>query len=345
MAAKEAGARYITLTTRHHDGFSLFDTRGLSNYDIMHTPNGRDIIAEFCNECRKARIIPFLYHTTLDWHHPSFENFFPDYLEYLQKSIEILCTHYGKIGGFWFDGNWSKPHEDWKLDEFYGSIRKLQPDAMIINNTGLEAQGVVSHPEIDAVTFEQGEPNPIDREKTGKYISGEVCMPLNEHWGAAHDINYKAMRTIIETACSCRKQSANFLINVGLNADSTVPRMQSAMLYELGKWISLHKIPYFEGEPCSIKGYNKDFALTTADGKIYLFVFGITTWGDENVMRTSAKNYTVFEGLDKKITKAHWIDTGEEVTFFQDISSQTLFLKPAQFPYGDSWIVRVAELS
>ena len=142
--AKAAGCRYVTLTTRHHDGFSLYDTRDLDPecpFDAAHTGAGRDLIAEFVDECRKAEIVPFFYHTTLDWHRPEFRENFPAYLEYLEKSVEILCTNYGKIGGFWFDGNWSRTDVDWHEDRLYKMIRRLQPEAMIINNTGLEARG------------------------------------------------------------------------------------------------------------------------------------------------------------------------------------------------------------
>lgn len=104
-AAKLAGAKYITFTTRHHDGFSLYDTKGLSTYDVMHTPNGKDIVGEFVKACHDNDIMPFLYHTTLDWHHTKFNTDFKEYLKYLRASIEILCKNYGKIGGFWLDGN------------------------------------------------------------------------------------------------------------------------------------------------------------------------------------------------------------------------------------------------
>lgn len=343
-AAKSVGAKYITLTTRHHDGFSLFDTKGLSEYDIMHTPNGRDLIAEFCDACREEGIKPFLYHTTLDWDHPDFENNFPDYLEYLKSSVELLCTNYGEVGGFWFDGNWSKPNDDWKLDEFYGMIRSNLPNAILINNTGLEAHGVLGHKEIDAVTFEQGKPNPINFEKTGKCVAGEVCLPLNEHWGIAHDINFKSMRHVIEMTAACRKQRANMLIGIGINADSTLPLMPKAMLNEMGKWIETHKVPYFEGYPCDVQGFNDDFALKTENGDIYLFVYGITTWGDENVMKASAKNYSVFEGIDYKIEEATWLDSGEKVEFVQALEEKLFLVKPIQFKYGCSCVVRVAKL-
>src|SRR5687767_14024280 len=114
--AKRAGMKYITLTSRDHDGFSLYDTRGLSQYDVTHTPAKRDLIRDFTDGCRAEGIVPMLYCTTLDWTDARFENDFPAYLQYLRDSIEILCTKYGPIGGFWFDGNWSKPKADWQED-------------------------------------------------------------------------------------------------------------------------------------------------------------------------------------------------------------------------------------
>jgi alpha-L-fucosidase len=163
--AKRAGMKYITLSARHHDGFSLYDTRGLSTYDAPHSAAGRDLIAEFVEGCRAEGIVPFLYHTTLDWSFGTAdcdEATFNEYLDYLHASVEILCREYGPLGGLWFDGNWSR-EADWKEDRLYGMIRKYQPDCMIINNTGLGHRGVWGHPEIDSTTFEQGLPQPIDR--------------------------------------------------------------------------------------------------------------------------------------------------------------------------------------
>ncbi len=170
--AKEAGMKYICLTTRHHEGFSLYDTRGLNDFDAVHSPAGRDLVEEFVKGCQSEGIVPFFYHTTLDWYQASFEKDFKTYIDYLCSSIEILCRHYGPVGGFWFDGNWSKPDADWQEGRLYGIIRKYQPEAMIINNTGLQAKGVVGHQEIDSVTFEQGRPDPINREGMEKYVAG-----------------------------------------------------------------------------------------------------------------------------------------------------------------------------
>ena len=119
--AKAAGCKYITLTTRHHDGYSLYDTCGLNEFDAPHAM-GRDLVREFVDECRAQGIIPFFYHTLLDWHEPTYNTDFKAYLKYLRASVEILCKNYGKIGGLWFDGKWNKPNDDWEEDELYALI-------------------------------------------------------------------------------------------------------------------------------------------------------------------------------------------------------------------------------
>ncbi|MBQ2720805.1 MAG: alpha-L-fucosidase, partial [Clostridia bacterium] len=177
--AKRAGMNYITLTTRHHEGFSLYDTRGLNDYDAPHSPAGRDLIKDFVEGCRAEGILPMFYHTTLDWYNDDFNGNFKEYLKYLRRSVEILCTEYGEIGGLWFDGNWSKPNDDWEEDELYSLIRRNQPDAMIINNTGLDARGFVGNSYLDSVTFEQGRPTPMNREGMPKYLAAEMCQTIN----------------------------------------------------------------------------------------------------------------------------------------------------------------------
>ena len=125
--AKIAGCKYITLTTRHHDGFSLFDTCGLNDFDALHSACKRDLVREFVDECNAEGIVPFFYHTLLDWHNPDYKENFPKYIDYLILSVEILCKNYGKIGGLWFDGFWDKPDADWQFDRLYATIRKYQP--------------------------------------------------------------------------------------------------------------------------------------------------------------------------------------------------------------------------
>lgn len=343
--AKQAGMKYITLTTRHHDGFSLYDTRGLTDYDVMHTPCGRDLVKEFVEACREEDILPMLYHTTLDWVHPDFDQDFDAYLEYLSKSVEILCTHYGKIGGLWFDGNWSKRDADWKLDEFYGMIRRLQPEAMIINNTGLSQQGKTGHPEIDSVTFEQGQASPMNREGMPKYVTAEMCQTMNRHWGIAeHDLDYKSPRQMIERLCHARKVGANYLLNIGLTGQGGVTKMTEALLEVIGQWTAMAKDSLYDGQVSPIRcSHEKDFVLEK-DGCAYVYVHDLPLLGPKDVVAAyeSTDEDHALLGLTRKVKAIHWLDNDEELLFSQN--GDQCSYRAVGFPYGTHWIVRVAKV-
>ncbi|MHB1154589.1 MAG: alpha-L-fucosidase [Eubacteriales bacterium] len=343
--AKNAGMKYITLTTRHHEGFSLFDTKGLSKYDVMHSPCGRDLIAEYVGACNDEGIVPFFYHTTLDWYQDSFNHDFKAYLEYLRQSVELLCTNYGKIGGLWFDGNWSKPDEDWEEDKLYETIRKHQPDAMIINNTGLSHKGEVGNKYIDSVTFEQGRPTPLNREGMPKYIASEMCQTINAHWGIGSiDFNYKSLPYLIESLCACRKVGANYLLNVGPTGEGEILKLQEALLEGIGEWVSVCGSSIYTGKPCPIQGTNKNFALRDPDtDKVYLYVHDLSTTGDSNVIAegggTGLKSFTRIDG---KVQSVKWTDNDEILDFMQ-IGNQ-LYINCTGYEYGKNLVVRVAEV-
>ena len=345
--AKEAGMKYVTMTTRHHEGFSLYDTKGLDPYDALHSPAKRDLVREFIEACNEEGMVPFLYHTTLDWYRKDFEEDFDAYLEYLRKSVEVLCTSYGKIGGLWFDGNWSKPDADWKLDELYGTIRKHQPEAMIINNTGLDNRGELGHPEIDSVTFEQGLPKPIDRSKMTKYIAGEMCATLNDHWGyGAFDINYKSPAELIKNLCRCRKAGANLLLNIGPEGDGTIPEMMQAILHLLGRWMGVFGESIRQGRPCDVVGMGENFGLVDQDGKHYLYVFDLPIVGDSNVTVAGGGSVpTTFTGIFKEVKSIKWLDNDEALTFIQDTETGVLTMNATGYKYGTNYVVRVAEVN
>src|SRR5947199_3827201 len=146
--ARRAGVRYITITSRHHDGFSMFQT-GETRYNIVDwTPFRRDVLKELADACHSQGIKLFFYYSQLDWHHP---DYFPrggtgrkagrpeagdwqKYKEYYIGQVRELCTNYGEIGGIWFDGWWDKPSADWGHAVLYPMIHKLQPRALVGNN-------------------------------------------------------------------------------------------------------------------------------------------------------------------------------------------------------------------
>ena len=330
--AKQAGCKYITLTTRHHDGFSLYDTCGLNDFDAPHSACGRDLIREFVDACRAGGIVPFFYHTLLDWEVESYQTDFPKYIDYLVKSIEILCTNYGKIGGFWFDGMWNKKDEDWQEDRLYGTIRKYQPEAMIINNTGLDECGKVGHPQIDSVTFERGNPAFVDN--SDKHRAGEMCQVLNDHWGyASGDCNYKSVKELIENLVDCRRYNCNFLLNTGLRGNGGVNPMDACMLREIGKWVKKNKQAVYDVKSCDIKAENA--VLLQGKNCYYAIIKNVPMAADPNVQRAENMRKVRVEG---KITSAEWLDNGEKIHVQKNEFSVTPFL------YGISASVRVAKL-
>ncbi|MDA3733574.1 alpha-L-fucosidase [Niameybacter massiliensis] len=344
--AKASGMKYIVLTTRHHDGFSLFDTKGLNTYDAPHAI-GRDLVREYVDACNKYDIIPFFYHTTLDWHEESFDKDFKAYLKYLRDSVEILCSEYGKIGGLWFDGNWSKPNEDWEEDALYEVIRKHQPDAIIVNNTGLSHRGEKGNLEIDSVTFEQGRPTRMNQDGARKYLATEMCQTLNDHWGVgAHDFNYKSVPEIIETLCYSRRMGANYLLNIGLEPDGTVPEIQGAMLKLVGQWIELEGEAIYKGRPCDdISGEGHDFVLRVDDHTLYAFIHGLKVTGDSNVVvGGSGSGLKNFIGLNQKIKSIEWVDNQESLRFIQNADERLMSLYATGFSYGMNTVVRVAKI-
>lgn len=329
--AKSAGAKYITITTRHHDGFSLYDACGLSDYDSMHAACRRDLIREFVDACREGGIVPFFYHTLLDWRHPDYNTDFPAYLEYLRESVAILCKNYGKIGGLWFDGMWDKPNADWELDALYATIRRYQPEAMIINNSGMGALGAVCHPEVDSVTFERGKPAAF--ESTDKLRAGEMCQILNDHWGyAKDDVNYKPLASIIEDLVDCRRFNCNFLLNIGPMGNGSVRPIDACMLAEVGKWIKANKSFIYGVHSSDVTAENADM-LT--DGTYYYAAIRTAVEGDPNVVKNGESSHIT---INAPVKKACWLDSGERIK----VKNNSFEAKP--FEYGKSLAVRIARI-
>lgn len=348
-AAKDMGARYIVLTTKHHEGFFLYDTQGLSEFDAPHSPAGRDLVREFVDACNEEGIAPFFYMATYDWHTPLYKNDFDAYLEYLKRSVEILCTNYGKIGGLWFDGNWDKPDADWKLDELYGMIRTLQPDAIIVNNTGLSNRGEIVNPEIDVTTYERcitGEVNhgPED----GKYVAGEVSITTNMHWGfAASDLNFKGPGELIETIANARRAGANALVNIGPEGTGKIPVIMREYMRLVGKWMRMASPAVYTGRlsaTLSANGPVRDFALDVGD-ESFLFIHDLEVGGNEDVtLGGEGPTLRSFVGAEKPIARISWLDDGRDIPFVQDTTKGILTVDAKGYTYGSDWVVRVARV-
>ncbi len=346
LTAKDAGCKYITLTTRHHDGFSLYDTCGLNDYDAMHAKCHRDLVREFIDACNKHGIIPFFYHTLLDWHEESYKTDFKAYLKYLRQSVEIICKNYGKIGGIWFDGMWDKKGEDWEEDELYATIRKYQPNAMIINNTGLSAQGALGHIELDSVTFERGKPRAINTDAAPKYIASEMCEVLPKHWGyAADDFNYTSPANIIEELSFCRRYRSNFLLNVGPKGDGTLRNIDKAIFELIGEWMKYFGETIGAPAPCGIEVINKekDFILKGDENTYYLFCHNLDVDASAHVGISQQAQYSDEFEFDKQIKSVNWLDNNELLSFEQNDGKTIVFT--TKYCYGRNLVVRVAKIT
>ena len=303
--AKRAGAKYITLTTRHHEGFSLYDTCGLNDFDAPHSATHRDLVKEFVDECNRQGIVPMFYHTLLDWYNIDYYDNFPRYIDYLIKSVEILCKNYGKIGGFWFDGYWDKPNADWQFDRLYKTIREYQPEAMIINNTGVSATGEVTHYEIDSVTFERGKPFYVS-DKDGKQRAGEVCDGMTDHWGyAANDICYKSVPSLIDLLIDCRACECNLLLNSGPRKDGSLNPIEKYTLLEMGKWVNKYAHVIRECVPAE---FQADNAVILKDDKYYYAIMrDIPMSANENVTRREERPRVVLH-TQRKVLRPVYLD-------------------------------------
>jgi alpha-L-fucosidase len=350
--ARESGFQYIVLTTRHHDGYSLYDTCGLSDFDAPHTAPGRDLVKEFVEACRMEGIVPFFYHTTLDWgwRDTSTEKLsdsdFAEYLEYLNQSVEILCRNYGEIGGFWFDGNWARPEADWGEERLYGIIRKYQPEAIIVNNTGLHARGEKGHAEIDCLTYEQGLPHALDQSGASKYLAGEMCQTFNQHWGyAQNDFSYISLKEIIENFSRCRMVGMNYLFNVGPLASGEIPALERELLIRFGQWFEQSGKYLCDAVPSTVGSKNEQVFLMERHEEVYGAVLGLGVKGDSAVtIDGKSANRIELQNLDRPVQAVEWVDNGESLDFElgpDGVCSIDLTLNR----YGTNSVVRIFKIS
>src|SRR4051794_38477648 len=249
--ARAAGMKYLTVTSKHHDGFCMFDSK-LTSYDIVDaTPYGKDPMKALAAACHKQGIKLFFYYSLLDWHHP---DYFPrgktggatgredkgdwkSYVAYYQGQVRELCTNYGEIGGIWFDGWWDRPQADWDMAGTYRMIHELQPGALAGNN-----HHVAPFPGEDFQMFEQDLPgdNSAGFNKAGG-ASGlplETCLTINGSWGYnARDRNFKSPEDLIRALVGAAGRGANLLLNVGPRPDGSIPQESADRLNAVGKWM------------------------------------------------------------------------------------------------------------
>jgi alpha-L-fucosidase len=251
--AKAAGARYITITSRHHDGFSMFATSATPYNIVEWTPYKRDPLKALAEECRRQGLKLFFYYSQLDWHHPDYwprgntgrGSGRPDsgdwtrYLDFMDRQLTELLTGYGPLGGIWFDGMWDRPDADWRLDRTYALIHRLQPGALIVPN-----HHKAPLPGEDVQTFEQDLPGANTAGFNTKEIGGlplETSLTMNGAWGFnITDRNFKSVRDLVGYLVRAAGNDANLLLNVGPRPDGTIQPEAAERLRAIGQWLAIY---------------------------------------------------------------------------------------------------------
>ena len=260
--AKRAGMKYAVLTTKHHDGFCLFDSQ-YTDYKATNTPAGRDLVREYVDAFRAEGIKIGFYYSLLDWHHPDYPAYgdmhhpmrdneayrnqqgqhFERYREYMHNQIRELLTNYGKIDIMWFDFSYDEmTGEKWGATEIVKMARELQPDIIIDNRMGGNIKA--ENPEIyagDYASPEQMIPVGGVKDVNGDPIPWETCITLNDHWCyVQRDKNFKSAKNVINMLMECVSNGGNLLLNVGPTAKGEIPPESVAILEEVGEWMHLN---------------------------------------------------------------------------------------------------------
>jgi len=337
LTALSAHCRYIILTTRHHEGFSLYDTCGLSDFDAPHSACHRDLIREYVDACRRHGLLPVFYHTVIDWHSPlSKGQKWDEYFDYLRKSIAILCQNYGPIGGIWFDGTWGLPQGVTFPSDIYTMIHHYQPHAVVINNTGLSALGARgASQEIDGVTFERGKAFPI--QPGSRPIVGEVCDAITDHWGyAENDLSQKTPRELVNILLDARGAGCNLVLNVGPKADGTVPTLEKEILKKIGLFLATNHDVVLRYPLSSLKAENAEIYHDEASDTYYAVIRNVGMVLDQNVTFGSENRNVVL--ADGKVLDGYWLDNNEPI----DVIEEGKAFRVRPFRYGVSLGARIA---
>jgi alpha-L-fucosidase len=248
--AKAAGMKYITITSKHHDGFAMFDSK-VSDYTIVsRTPYRKDPLKALADETRRQGLKLFFYYSQLDWHNPDYfprgrtgqdagrpeQGSWPKYLDYMNAQLRELLTNYGELGGIWFDGWWDKPDADWQLARTYALIHGLQPQALIGANHHRRP-----NPGEDFQMFEKdlpgGRSQGFNQDSEIGDLPLETCETMNGAWGFnITDRRYKSTRDLVRYLVRAAGANANFLLNVGPMANGRIQPEFVTRLREIGEW-------------------------------------------------------------------------------------------------------------
>lgn len=336
-AAQSAGMHYITIITRHHDGFSNWDTQA-SDWKITRTPYGKDALKQLADECHKRGMKIFFYYSLLDWYRTDYQyetgktgkgtgrtakSDWNSYIRFMKAQLTELLTQYGEVSGIWFDGHWDQLDNDvdktlqskvnWHYDEIYELIHRLQPACLIGNNHHL-----LPLPGEDFQMFEKDLPGNNTTGFGGADISSlplETCETMNDSWGYnMTDRKYKSVSALIHYMVKAAAHNANFLLNVGPMPTGKIQQEFTDTLAAIGKWMQKNSASIYGTRGNIIPPQN--WGVVTAKEKTYYI----------HILQPTGLPYVFIPGVKGTILSAQQLTGGKKLRFQQQQEGVFVYL-------------------
>jgi alpha-L-fucosidase len=292
--AADAGMKYIVITSKHHDGFCMWDS-AVTDYDIVDfTPFKRDVLKELADACAARGVRLCFYHSIMDWHHPDAKgDRFSRYRDdYLIPQVQELLTGYGPIGVMWFDGEWIKEWTEPQGKALYNLLRDMRPELIINNRVGKGRKGMEGLNKDGDYAGDFGTPEQQVPAEGIPGVDWESCMTMNDTWGyKAYDHNWKSERQLLHTLIDITSKGGNFLLNVGPTSEGLIPEPSVERLAAMGRWMKIHGEAIY-GTTASPYGRPAWGRFTAKPGYLYAHVFA---WPESHRLAIPAPDLEVRE--------------------------------------------------
>ena len=331
--ARRAGQKYMVMTTKHHEGFCMFDTK-LTDYCAPKQGPGRDLVREYVEAARAEGLRVGFYYSLMDWHHPDGARCKTDeaarkrFVEYTHGLIRELLSNYGKIDVLWYDVDWPLTAEQWESDRMNQMVFELQPEIIVNNRNGLP--GDFSTPEQHIQAAEAGR-------------AWETCMTLNDSWGFNRgDDSWKTPKTIVDNLATCARGGGNYLLNIGPEPDGSVPPATVEVLETVGRWLDTNGKAIYETDRGNLRATaNTNF--TRRGNTLYVLE---RFWPGETPAAQWLKFFQpgvviAVGGAQMKVKSARLLKSGQSVQFTQDDLSLRFTGLPVQAPDSPVTVLEV----
>jgi alpha-L-fucosidase len=296
--AKQTGMKYMVMTTKHHEGFCLWDTK-MTGYNAANNGPGRDLVAEFIEACREFDLRVGLYYSLMDWRHTDGAACARDmtarrrFLDFTQGAVRELCSNYGKIDILWYDVSWPlESPEQWESVKMNAMVRELQPDIIINNRSKLDEDFGTPEEQIAA-------------EKAGR--EWEACMTFNGSWGYMPSaVDWHSAREVVSMLRSAAAGRGNLLLNIGPRPDGSVPEEAVSILGDVGQWTKVNGEAFYGQVDRADKMERMPCGQWTVKGN--QAYFWCSRWPGHEL---------VIGGVQTGVNRAYYLGTGEEIEFEQ----------------------------